>query len=184
MPCRERGLALVTVLLLLALLLVMALVLSDKAINAIRDTARAGAREQGLQAAGAGIEWARRQLTMTYRSSGGWAAYLAAAPGGERYPLNPAFGTEVGGVAVDIYLRDNPDGDDDPRRDNDLRLMVLARARPAVGAEIMVESLCGFDTGGAAYRQSGQDSRHSGQAATAGPAEPWTAPVSSFHLRD
>lgn len=185
MPCRERGLTLVTVLLLLAMLMVMALVLGDKVINATRGTLQAGARAQGLQAAGAGIEWARHQLTTSYRGSNGWASYLAGALEGERYAATPAFTTAIGGVAVDIYLRDNPDGDDDPRRDNDLKLFVLARARPVNGSEIVVESLCGFETAsGGAYHQAGQDSRHSGQAATDGPAEPWTAPVSAFHLRD
>lgn len=184
MRCRERGLALVTVLLLLALLLVMALVLCDKTINATRDQVRAGAREQALQAAGAGIEWARHQLTTTYRGTAGWATYLAVAPGGERYPAAPAFSTTVGGVPVDIFVRDNPDGDDDPRRDHDLKLFVLAWARSPAGAEIVVESLCGFASADAAYRQAGEDSRHSGQAVTDGPAEPWTAPVSTFHLRD
>ena len=184
MPCRDRGLALVTVIMLLALLLVIALVLCDKLINATRATARAGARDQALQAAASGIEWARHQLTATYRGSNGWATYLAGAPDGERYAATPAFATDIGAVAVDIFLRDNPDGDGDPHRDNDLKLLVLARARPAHGAEVMVESLCGFETDGAAYRQAGQDSRRSGQAATTGPAEPWSAPVSTFQLSD
>jgi hypothetical protein len=184
MPYRERGLALVTVLLLLAMLLVMALVLADKVINTIRTTLQAGARAQGVQAAGAGIEWARHQLATTYRSSAGWASYLGGSPEGERYAATPAFTTAVGGVAVDIYLRDNPDGDLDPHRDNDLKLFVLARAKPANGSEVVVESLCGFEAAAGSSLQVGQDSRHSGQAMTDGPAEPWTAPVSTFHLRD
>ena len=52
--------------------------------------------------------------------------------------------TQVNGVEVELYLRDNPDGDDDVRRDNDLKVFVLARARGRVGVEAMVESLCGF----------------------------------------
>lgn len=186
MRCHERGLALVTVLFLLALLLVLALMFSEKVLRATRSTSLAGARDQALQAAGAGIEWARHRLAATYATSSGWANYLVGAPAGERYPDNPAFSTVVGGVAVDIYLRDNPDGDADPRRDNDLKLLVLARARPAHGSAVLVESLCGFaaDTGAGDYRQCGGDARRSGQSAVDGSAEPWSAPVTAFHLRE
>ncbi|NJC87001.1 MAG: hypothetical protein FIB02_00470 [Desulfuromonas sp.] len=185
MRCRERGMALVTVLFLLALLLVLALMLSEKVIRATRGVALAGARDQALQAAGAGIEWARHRLAATYPASSGWANYLAGAPVGERYPDTPAFSTVVGGVAVDIYLRDNPDGDADPRRDNDLKLLVLARARPANGPDVLVESLCGFDAGTpTGYRQGGSDAWRSGQAPVDGLAEPWSAPVTTFHLRE
>lgn len=177
--------ALVTVLFLLALLLVLALMLSDKVIRSTRSTARAGARDQALQAAGAGVEWARHRLAATYLASSGWTAYLAGAPGGERYPETPAFTTMIGPVAVDIFLRDNPDGDGDPRRDNDLKLLVLAHARPTNGADVLVESLCGFEMPSAAgYRQGGGDARRSGQAAADGPDEPWSAPVAAFQLRD
>lgn len=184
MRCHEKGLALVTVLLLLAVLLVVALTYSDKLSRACRDTVRAGAGEQALQAAVAGVESARQQLAVTYRSSSGWASYLARAATGERYPETPAFTTSVGRITVDIFLRDNPDGDGDPRRDNDLQLFVLARARPANGPGVLVESLCGFegDTGG--YLQAGQNSRRSGEATTDGLAEPWAAPLVNFSLTD
>jgi len=185
MRCRERGMALVTVLFLLALLLVLALMLSDKVFRATRSVTLAGARDQALQAAGAGIEWARHRLATTYPASSGWASYLAGAPDGERYPDTPVFSTVVGRVPVDIFLRDNPDGDADPRHDNDLKLLVLARARPINGADVLVESLCGFDADAAAgYRQGGGDARRSGQSTVDGLAEPWSAPVATFHLRE
>ena len=66
----------------------------------------------------------------------------------------PAWVTQVNDVEVELYLRDNPDGDGDVRRDNDLKVFVLARARRRVGVEVMVESLCGFSTPG-----NGQDAR-------------------------
>jgi hypothetical protein len=184
MRCREEGLALVTVLLLLAVLLVVALVYSDKLSRASRDTVRAGAGEQALQAAVAGIEWARQQLAVTYRTSSGWASYLALAADGERYPETPAFTTSIGRITVDIFLRDNPDGDGDPHRDNDLRLFVLARAHPVNGPDILVESLCGFETDAGRYLQAGQNSRRSGEAMTDGLAEPWAAPQVNFNLID
>jgi hypothetical protein len=52
---------------------------------------------------------------------------------------------EINGLPVEIYLRDNPDGDGDLRKDNDLKVFVLARARGRQGAEAIIESLCGFD---------------------------------------
>jgi hypothetical protein len=174
--------ALVTVLFLLALLMVQALVLSDKVIRVSRGTGLAGARDQALQAAGAGIEWSRHQLAASYRATSGWAAYLAAAPDGERYPDTPALSTVVGDVPVDIFLRDNPDGDGDRRHDNDLQLYVLACARAKLGPDVRVEALCRLAADGGGYRQAGSDARHSGAAAAAAPDEPWLAPVSSFHL--
>ena len=183
MRCREHGLALVTVLFFLAILLVLALMLSDKVLRATRSTARAATRDQALQAAAAGIEWARHQLAASYRASSGWATMLAGAADGTRYPERPVFTTSVGQVTVDIFLRDNPDDDADPHRDNDLKIFVLARARIADGSDVLVESLCGF-TPEAAYRQAGEDPRHSGQAPFDGPAEPWAAPLATFQLRD
>ena len=177
MRCRERGLALVTVLLLLAMLLIIALVLSDKVINATRGRLRAAARDQALQAAASGIEWGRHQLAASYRDSNGWATFLAAATSPGRYPPAPAFRTEFAGIPVELYLRDNPDGDDDPRRDCDLKLFVLSRARPAHGSEVVVESLCGLEANASAYSLNGQTE-------TTGPAEPWAAPVTTFLLQD
>ena len=183
MRCRERGLALVTVLFFLAILLVLALVLSDKVLRATRSTARAATRDQALQAAAAGIEWARHQLAAGYRSSSGWATLLARAAEGTRYPERPVFTTSVGQVTVDIFLRDNPDGDGDPRRDNDLKIFVLARAHTADGVDVLVESLCGFAPQ-SSYRQAGEDSRRSGQAMFDGPAEPWAVPLTTYQLHD
>lgn len=184
MACSERGLALVTVLLLLTMLMVMVMVLSDKGIRATRDTALASGREQTLQAAGGGIEWARHRLAATYRATAGWATYLAAAPDGERYPGTPALRTVIGGLPVEIYLRDNSDGDGDPRRDNDLKLYVLACARPKLGPETRIESLCMLDPDGSGYRQAGGDARGRGAARDSGPTELLSAPLSGFSLRD
>lgn len=184
MRCRERGMALATVLLMLALLSVLALTLGEKVTRAIRSTALTGSRDQALHAAGGGIEWARQRLAVTYPTSSGWAVYLAGAPGGERYPETPAFSTEIGQVPVDIFLRDNPEDDGNPQRDNDLKLMVLARARPPGGPEVLIESLCGFDAGFAAgYRQAGGNSQRNGQT-TAGPDDPQASPGVTFPLQD
>jgi hypothetical protein len=143
MACNERGMALINVVLILSVLLAMAHLLAEKVWQSTRQTADANHREQVFWAAQAGIETARQLLSDDYAESGGWQTFLAAGTT-SNYPSSPAWVTQVNGVEVEIYLRDNPDGDDDVRHDNDLKVFVLARARGRVGVEAMVESLCGF----------------------------------------
>jgi hypothetical protein len=144
MACNERGMVLVSVVLMLTVLLAMAHILTEKVWQSTRQGANAAIREQVFWAAQAGIEAARQQLAAGYASSGGWQTYLTASTL-QTYPAAPAWVTEVNGLPIEIYLRDNPDGDGDAGRDNDLKIFVLARARGRRGAEAMVESLCGFD---------------------------------------
>lgn len=184
MRCREQGMALVTVLLLVALLLVLALTFGDKVARATRSSTLTTMRDEALYAAGGGIEWARQRLAATYSSSSGWADYLAAAPEGELYAETPAFSTVIGRVPVDIYVRDNPDGDGDPRHDNDLKLLILARGRPPGGPDVLVESLCGFTAEGSAdYRQVGGNGQRTGQAAP-GPDDLRSVPDVTFDLQE
>lgn len=174
MDCNERGVALVSVVVLLSLLLLLAHILAEKVWQSTRQGGAAASREQLRWAAQAGIEGARSQLAAGYAGSGGWQSWLAdGSPLG--YPAAPAWVSEVNGLAVEIFLRDNPDGDGDAHSDNDLKLFVLARARSSAGAEAMIESLCGFVL-----------------PAAAGPAQPPVAggpglaglPVSSYGLAD
>lgn len=144
MACNERGMALVSVVLILTVLLTLAHIFTEKVWQSTRQGANAANREQVFWAAQSGIEAARQQLTADYVGSGGWQTYLTASTI-QRYPAAPAWVTEINGLPVEIYLRDNPDGDSDVGKDNDLKIFVLARARGRRGAEAMVESLCGFD---------------------------------------
>lgn len=153
MVCNERGMALINVVLILSVLLAMAHLLAEKVWQSTRQTADANLREQVFWAAQAGIEEARQLLSDEYAGSGGWRTLLAAGTT-RNYPSMPAWVTQVNGVEVELYLRDNPDGDGDVRRDNDLKVFVLARARGRVSVEVMVESLCGFSTPG-----NGEDDR-------------------------
>ncbi len=143
MDCRERGMALVTVIFLLALLLVLALVLCEKVLQATRRTASAGSRAQALSAAAAGIEWARDRLADEHRQGGGWNDWLAACGQEGHYPSAPFYRLEINRAAVEIYVRDNPDGDSNPRQDSDGRLFVLARVPLGDGGEVVIEGLCG-----------------------------------------
>lgn len=143
MVCNKRGMALINVVLILSVLLSMAYLLADKVWQSTRQTVEANHREQVFWAAQGGIETARRFLTEVYAGSGGWRTLLSDGTN-RSYPSLPVWVTQVNGVEVELYLRDNPDGDGDVRRDNDLKVFVLARARGREGIEAMVECLCGF----------------------------------------
>lgn len=144
MGCNERGMALVSVIVLLSVLLSMAHILSDKVWKSMRQSAAADRREKLFWAAQAGIEAAREQLAATYASSANWQNYLSSGSAGN-YPAEPIWSIAANDIPVDIYLRDNPDGDSNVQVDNDLKIFVLACARGRHGAQAVVESLCGFD---------------------------------------
>jgi Tfp pilus assembly protein PilV len=135
--------ALINLVLVLSVLLSMAHLLAEKVWQSTRQTANANHREQVFWAAQAGIETARQLLSDRYSGSGGWRTFLANGPANS-YPSVPVWVTQLNGVEVELYLRDNHDGDEDVSRDNDLKIYVLARARGRKGTEAMVESLCGF----------------------------------------
>jgi len=177
MVCNERGMALVSVVLMLTVLLTLAHILTEKVWQSTRQTADAAIREQVFWAAQAGIESARQQLAVSYASAEGWQDFLTAETP-QAYPVVPAWEAEINGLPVEIYLRDNPDGDDDTRTDNDLKVFVLARARGKRGAESIVESLCGFELPAAAG-----NAQQSGQASGAG-ADLSSQPVSTYGIAD
>ena len=149
MACNQRGMTLVSVVLVLAVLLTLAHVLAEKIWQSTRQAGAADRREQVFWAAQAGIEAARQRLATSYADSRGWGNYLTSGTA-QLYPQTPAWTDTVNGIPVEIFLRDNPDGDGDLQFDNDLKIFVLARARGPGGIEAMVESLCGFDQPAAA----------------------------------
>jgi hypothetical protein len=136
--------ALVSVMLMLTVLLILAHIFAEKVWQSTRQVAEASNRERVFWAAQAGVESARQWLSLSYANSGGWRTFLIADTP-LAYPTEPAWVTEINGASVAIYLRDNPDGDDDVGVDNDLKVFVLARARGQQGTETMVESLCGLE---------------------------------------
>lgn len=143
MPCNERGMALVSVVIMLTVLLILSQVLVGKIWQSTRQEAEANLREQLFWAAQSGVESARYQLAENYVSSGGWQSFLTAE-NASFYPAEPAWSFVINGQTVEIFLRDNLDGDGDWQHDNDLKIYVLARARGRRGTEALVESLCGF----------------------------------------
>lgn len=177
MACNQRGMALVSVLLVLAVLLTLAHILAEKIWHSTRQAGAADRRAQLFWAAQAGVETARQRLASSYAESHGWQTYLnpGTAPA---YPGAPTWTCTVNGIPVEIFLRDNPDGDDDPRIDNDLKIFVLARAAGPGGTTAMLESQCGFDPPAAAGAST------AGQAARKIPVDLSTQPVSSYDIAD
>jgi len=143
MACNQRGMALVSIVVVLAVLLMLAHILAEKIWHSTRQNDMAGRQEQTFWAAQSGIETARQILATSYADSRGWRNYLLGA--GPAYPDTPAWVSTVNGIPVEIFLRDNSDEDDDLQTDNDLKIFVLARARDPGGPDAMVESLCGFE---------------------------------------
>jgi len=155
MAYNQRGMTLVGVVLVLAVLLTLAHVLAEKTWQSIRQAGAADRREQTFWAAQAGIEAARHRLAASYADSRGWRDYLISGMT-QVYPRTPAWVNTVNDIPVEIFLRDNPDGDGDLQIDNDLKIFVLARARGSGGIEAMIESLCGFDPPAAARTEPGR----------------------------
>jgi len=179
MACHDKGMALASVVFVLALLMVLAMVLTNKVLQASRGAAAANAREQALNAASAGIEWGRLQLAANYAGSERWRSYLETSPAAGRYPSVPAFTISANNLQVDLFLRDNPDGDGDWQNDNDLRIFLLARVRTPHGAETLVEALCARVAVGNAtgYRQLTPDPAAEGPGLEPGPAQ-------EFHITE
>ena len=177
MVCNQRGMALVSVLLVLTVLLTLGHILAEKIWHSTRQAGAADRRTQLFWATQAGIETARQRLASSYAESRGWQTYLnpGTAPA---YPQTPTWTCNVNGIPVEIFLRDNPDGDDDPRIDNDLKIFVLARAKGPGETEAMLECLCGFDPPTAAGTSA------AGQAAGNILVELSAQPVSSYDIAD
>lgn len=153
----EKGVALVNVVVIMTVLLMLAQVLFEKVWMSTRQMSRADSRQKLQWAAHSGIETARAQLARTYSSSLAWRNYLTSTTA-DSYSSAPVWTTHLDDISVDLFLKDNPDGDQDNHADNDLKVFVLARATNALGQEAFVEALCGFDTP-SSYRQPGARGR-------------------------
>jgi Tfp pilus assembly protein PilX len=177
MACNQRGMVLVSVLLILAVLLTLAHILAEKIWHSTRQAGAADGRAQLFWATQSGIETARQSLASSYAESRGWRTYLnpGTAPA---YPDTPTWICTVNGISVEIFLRDNHDGDDDSRIDNDLKIFVLSRATGPDGTAAMLESLCGFDPPIAGGTSA------SGQAAAIVPVDLSAQPVNSYDIAD
>ena len=177
MVCNQRGMALVSVLLVLAVLLTLGHILAEKIWHSTRQASAADRQAQLFWATQAGVETARQRLASSYAESRGWRTYLnpGTAPA---YPETPTWICTVNGISVEIFLRDNHDGDDDSRIDNDLKIYVLSRATGPNGTAVMLESLCGFD------RPIAAGTSASGQVVEIIPVDLSAQPFNSYDIAD
>jgi hypothetical protein len=177
MGCNQRGMALVSVLLVLTVLLTLAHILAEKIWHSTRQAGAADRREQLFCATQAGVEIARQRLASSYAESRGWQTYLTpgSAPA---YPETPTWTCTVNGIPVEIFLRDNSDAGDDPYIDNDLKVFVLARAKGPGGGVAMLENLCGF------VQPTAAGTSAVGQATRSIPVVLTEQPVSSYDIAD
>lgn len=143
MQFNERGMALVSVIITLTVLLTLANILFEKVWRSIQQLSEAAIKDQISWAAQSGIEVARQRLKSTYATSSGWSTYLATTSG-TAYSSVPIWSMSFSEINVEIFLRDNPDGDGNYQIDNDLKIFVLARASKASTADVVIEALCGF----------------------------------------
>jgi hypothetical protein len=144
--------------LILTVLMGLASLLTEKVWKSTRREALADRRTQIFWAAQGGLEDARHALAAHYTDSHGWQDYLDSGVA-QGYSATSVWSSTVNGIPVEIFIRDNPDGDDNASRDNDLKVFVLARARDAGGAEVLMEMLCGLDTSISGFDREGVQRR-------------------------
>ncbi len=178
MHLNERGIALVTVIVMAAVLMVVGSLVAYKVMNSSRGAAVEGSKTKAYYAANAGIEWARRELSLRYSNTGKWNDLLSESPEEGRYPANPQLKPPGGidSIPVRIYIRDNID-DNDYKTDNDLWLFVLSEAEARDGSKTIVEAQCFLGTSGAYGLQAG-DGAEKGGTTKSGVADVKTAQVS------
>ncbi|MDT8441676.1 MAG: hypothetical protein RQ723_08440 [Desulfuromonadales bacterium] len=152
MAVRQGGMALVSVVLLLATLMLLALTLTEKVATSSRILAREQLRQRSYWAASAAVEWARPQLASAFRDHGDWRQLLP--PDEDGYAAEPVWTIAIDDLPVDLYLRDSSGEDDAAGTERDLQLLLLARTG-RTGAELLLECRCGFDSALLAAEQAG-----------------------------
>jgi hypothetical protein len=176
--------ALVTIIVVLALLMVLAMILTEKVWQSTRNTALSAKQERAFWAAQAGLEWSRLKLANDYSHSNQWQTYLGTPAAIGSYPSQPALQTTIDGLVVDLFVRDNPEADNNANLDSDLQLFVLARARFDNGPETLIEGRCGFDSNrmASSYKQLGQNARKNSQATDTNITDLTALPTSNYQL--
>ncbi|BCR04645.1 hypothetical protein DESUT3_17140 [Desulfuromonas versatilis] len=182
----QRGVAMLTVVIFSAVLLVVGSLLAYKVMTSTRTSGEQGVKTATYYSANAGIERARRVLSDSYEGATKWGNVLTLNSAGV-YPTAPLLNEAVGGQTVRVYVRDN---NDDPGGnyllDNDLKVFVLAEGEGPDGTKTMVEALVFLDPtagGGGGYSsQLGDGAARTGQAAS-GLADPAGAAVSNSALQ-
>jgi len=167
----ERGLALVSVILMTAVIMVIVSIVTYKVIRSTSASGTVGLKSKTYYAANGGLENARVELDAQYESSSYWQDFLDpdTAPGYTGPATNPqpdlylavdnllpaGFAT-VPPINLQILIKDNNDGDDNYAVDTDQLVMVNVQAqRAGDDTQTMVETRLLFDDSRDSYSQLG-----------------------------
>jgi hypothetical protein len=152
----ERGSAMVLTMILVCALLAGAASLVSVQLTSTRSTELAASGDQALFCAESGLAAAMHVVAANYAQ---WSATLATASTTEPTWLSAGIGSHDldgdGRPDFAVYIKDNedeaPPSPNDPTRDNDLRVFVVARciAHPETPRE--VEALVQISGGGTCY---------------------------------
>ncbi len=182
----QRGVALLTVIIFSAVLLVVGSLLAYKVMTSTRTSGEQGVKTATYYTANAGVERARNDLMVDYPTNN-WTTYLTEATAGV-YPAAAGLNEAVGGQNVTVFVRDNndePAGLENYLQDNDLKVFVLAQGVGPNGTQTMVEALVFLDisSGGGGYSsQLGDGAARTGRSLSS-LADPAAAAVSTSALK-
>lgn len=166
----ERGIALVTVIFMTAVIMAIVSLVGYKVLRSIRGSAAEGVKTKTYYAANAGLDSARIYLSDNYISKNYWNYILdpdaepgysgaATEPSEDLYmhnsDLEPAGFTTDPPITVQVFVKDNNDGDNDYGIDTDQLVMVNVEARAVDGSSTMVEARLLYDDSVDSYSQLG-----------------------------
>lgn len=161
----ERGIALLTVLMMTAIMMVIVSLVGYKVLRSTRGTATEGLKTKAYYAASAGVDSARLQLSEQYITSDYWQNILDPdpaniTPAADLYmrstTLEPAGFTTSPPLTLQVFIKDNNDGDSDYGIDTDQLVMVNVEAvAPDGRTSSMVEARLLYDDSNSGYSQLG-----------------------------
>lgn len=168
----DRGVALVTVIMMTACIMAIVTLVAYKVLRSTTNSTSVRSKAVAYQGANAGLENARMVLNDNYKASQFWQYYLdpdsdpnynGAATDPDANPdlflevpgLVPANFTNDPNLNLSVYVRDNNDGDGTNAVDTDQMILVNVRATRSDGAVAMVESRLLYDDSEESYSQSG-----------------------------
>ncbi|TYO99931.1 hypothetical protein EDC39_10191 [Geothermobacter ehrlichii] len=168
----DRGIALVTVIMMTACIMAIVTLVAYKVLRSTTDSVAVKSKAQTYHNANAGLENARLILNDQYKSSEFWHYFLdpdsdpnysgpATDPDQNKNlflratGLVPAnFGNDPD-LSIDVFVKDNDDGDGTNAVDTDQLILVNVRAQRTDGAVTMIESRLLFDDSEDSYSQAG-----------------------------
>ena len=161
----QRGAAMMVVIIMLAALLAAGAVAIHVQMSDTRSTELVKTGRDALYCAEAGLSYARPIVGLSFAT---WSEALDGDPANDPpwYPIRADLDGD-GTPDVEVTLRDNdderPPAANDPSRDNDLQVFMIARCLRFPNTPREVMELVGYQGGGALYRnQAGQGASNTG----------------------